>query len=138
MQFKSVSNAISVPMPKVQNFIYLNKEYHNEMIGKLFVKTKGLSKLFETHVAVCTGCEYHSHHFIKAALNGEFENKAIFMGMVEVMTIQNECEQRGVGMQNYKYPHIYDEFCHITAITSPMAYHQFTQHFQGCTVCSFQ
>ncbi|KAJ7875779.1 hypothetical protein B0H14DRAFT_2568628 [Mycena olivaceomarginata] len=47
-------------------------------------------------------------------------------------------EERGVGMQNFKYAPAYDEFCNVVRINSPAAYRALQDHLPGRSERSFR
>ena len=49
---KGFKNALCVPLPAAENYIYLNREYQNTALGQLYTKSKGLSALVQAQVGV--------------------------------------------------------------------------------------
>ncbi|KAJ7844580.1 hypothetical protein B0H14DRAFT_2192547, partial [Mycena olivaceomarginata] len=54
------------------------------------------------------------------------------------MVTKADKEERGVGMQNFKYAPAYDEFCNVLRINSPAAYRAFQEHLPGRSERSFR
>lgn len=54
------------------------------------------------------------------------------------MVTKVDREERGVGMQNFKYAPAYDEFCNVIRVTSPAAYRAFQEHIPARTERNFR
>jgi hypothetical protein len=70
-------------------------------------------------------------------LQGKYDN-AVFNGLVKAMVTKVDPEERGVGMQNFKYAPAYDEFCNIIRINSPAAYRALKDHLPARDERSFR
>ena len=68
--------------------------------------------------------------FALGVLDGKYDEN-IFTGLIEIMMMKQDQEERGVGMQNFKYPPTWDEICNILRIQSPQAYHTLTEKIPG-------
>ncbi|KAJ7842165.1 hypothetical protein B0H13DRAFT_1648885 [Mycena leptocephala] len=54
------------------------------------------------------------------------------------MVTKADKEERGVGVQNFKYAPAYTEFCNVLRINSPPAYRAFQEHLPGRSERSFR
>ena len=54
-------------------------------------------------------------------LSGKHDNK-LFSGLMQAILSKDDRDDRGVGMQNFKYAPAWEELCHIIHIHSPRAY----------------
>lgn len=66
--------------------------------------------------------------FATGVLQGKYRDLRVFTGLVEAMVSRVAREERGVGMQNFKYSPAWDEFVHILKLKSPRA-HQFLANY---------
>lgn len=64
--------------------------------------------------------------------NGKFEGDdcAAFLELVKAMVDAEDRNERGVGMQNFKYGPALLEFAHTCAIMSPTLYRSMQSRFQ--------
>ncbi|KAJ6621927.1 hypothetical protein B0H10DRAFT_1910305 [Mycena sp. CBHHK59/15] len=112
--------AIRLPIPDSENYIYVNEKYRNQDLGEIYARTIGLQEIIET--AVCFDAK--NTPCIKSAqgtLQGKYTDFKVFGGLVEAMIQKVDRLERGVGMQNFKYPPAWDEMAHIVNIHSPRA-----------------
>ena len=58
---------------------------------------------------------------------GKYDNK-VFHGLMEAIVTKYDREERGVGMQNFRYSPAWDELCHIIQIHSPRAYQSLSDY----------
>ena len=72
--------------------------------------------------------------FAQGAIQGKYDNSPIFMGLIHAMVTKVNKEERGVGMQNFKYAPAWDEFVHIVSIHSPRAHKFLREHFPARTI----
>jgi hypothetical protein len=75
--------------------------------------------------------------YAQGVLSGKYDNK-VFDGLVVVVVTKHDCEEHGVGMQNFQYFPAWDEMCHILIIHSPHAYESLSNHLPMHTIRSFQ
>jgi hypothetical protein len=61
-------------------------------------------------------------HFMCQVVAGKLDNKPVFLDLVQVITVQTEQRERGVGLQNMKYPPAFDDWCHELLCICPEAY----------------
>jgi hypothetical protein len=73
-----------------------------------------------------------------AVLQGKFKDCKVFTQLVDAMVNVQDCEERGVGLQNFLYPPVLDEFAHMCAIISPEVYRMLHREFPLCTIHNFQ
>lgn len=60
------------------------------------------------------------------------------MGLVRAMVTKVDKEERGVGMQNFRYSPAWDEFIHIVKIHSSRAHNFLAEHFPARTIRGIQ
>lgn len=70
-------------------------------------------------------------------LNGKYDDK-IFNGLIQAWVQQKEREERGVGMQGFRFSAEYDSFCKGLSIDSPVAYRNFQKFFPAPNQRTFQ
>ena len=75
--------------------------------------------------------------FVCQVVAGHFNDKHVFMDLVHVLVIDAERLERGVGLQNMKYPPAFDDWCHELLCIRPEAYRSFRLQFAGRTERSF-
>lgn len=66
----------------------------------------------------------------RAFLDGRLDDKAVFKGLILAMATQLDREERGVGLQNFKYPPAWEEMCQILRDSSPQTYETLSKHVQ--------
>ncbi|KAK6984122.1 hypothetical protein R3P38DRAFT_3333004 [Favolaschia claudopus] len=115
------------------HFIFTNHRFRNQILGELYGRCVGLREIIEHPDAKHTPCV----RYAEGVLAGKYKNE-VFNGLVEAMATQTDREERGVGMQNFKYAPAYDEFCNIIRINSPAAYRAFQEHLPGRSERSFR
>ncbi|KAJ6612870.1 hypothetical protein B0H10DRAFT_1642815, partial [Mycena sp. CBHHK59/15] len=109
--------AIRLPIPDSENYIYVNEKYRNQDLGEIYARTIGLQEIIETADAKNTPCI----KFAQGTLQGKYTDFKVFGGLVEAMVQKVDRLECGVGMQNFKYPPAWDEMAHIVNIHSPRA-----------------
>jgi len=70
-------------------------------------------------------------------LNGKYDNK-VFNGLMQAVVTKYDKEERGVGMQNFRYAPAWDELCHIISIHSPQTYRSLLEFLPGRSIRSFR
>jgi hypothetical protein len=55
-------------------------------------------------------------------MQGKFQQDDVFAGLIEALILKQSREERGRGMQNFKYAPAYDEWMYILQMHSPSAY----------------
>ncbi|KAJ7874299.1 hypothetical protein B0H14DRAFT_2502092 [Mycena olivaceomarginata] len=130
---KSFKKALKKPAPEPKNYIYTNEQFKNQVLGQIYGRTIGLQDIIEQPNAKDTPCV----RYAQGALQGKYDNK-VFNGLVEAMVTKADREERGVGMQNFKYAPAYDEFCNVVRINSPAAYRALQDHLPGRSERSFR
>jgi hypothetical protein len=70
-------------------------------------------------------------------VTGQLDDKPVFLDLVQVITVETERREWGVGLQNMKYPPACDDWCHKLLCICPEAYCFFCTHLAGHTECSF-
>ncbi|KAK6966380.1 hypothetical protein R3P38DRAFT_2816382 [Favolaschia claudopus] len=115
------------------NYIFTNHLFRNPILGELYGRCAGLREIIEHPDAKNTPCI----RYAQGVLAGKYKNE-VFNGLVEAMVTKTDREERGVGMQNFKYAPAYDEFCNIIRINSPAAYRAFQEHLPSRSERSFR
>ncbi|KAF7364532.1 hypothetical protein MVEN_00322200 [Mycena venus] len=113
------------PACEDKSYIYVNDQYRNQLLGHLFAKSVGLKDIIETADTKNTPCI----RFAQRTLQGKYTEFEAFTGLVEAMVMKTDKLERGVGMQNFKYPPAWDELCHIVKIHRPSAAKALCEHF---------
>lgn len=67
--------------------------------------------------------------FAQGVVNGKYEDKKVFLGLISVFVQAEDKTSRGVGMQNFNYAPGYLEFMHIAYIRSPRTFKFLKSHF---------
>ncbi|CAK5278486.1 unnamed protein product [Mycena citricolor] len=133
-----------------KNYIYTPKEFQNQTLGEIYGRHQGLQAIIEQPVSdkdditACNSCGEIQDakstpciRYAQGVLEGKYTNE-VFNGLVEAMVSTADREERGVGMQNFKYPPAFDEFCNVMRITSPATYRVFKDHLTGRSERSFR
>lgn len=68
--------------------------------------------------------------FVRGVVKGEYDDKLVFLAMIQATVTAHDRESRGVGLQNMSYLPIYEEFTQMVALTSPRTYRLFAPHIQ--------
>ncbi|KIJ59917.1 hypothetical protein HYDPIDRAFT_170487 [Hydnomerulius pinastri MD-312] len=126
--------AIKKPIPSDENYVHVNHHFRPEILGKIYARTVGVREIIETASEERTPCI----QFATGVLQGKFKDLAVFTDLVEVMVSKLDREERGVGMQNFKYAPAWDEFVHIVKIHSPAAHRFLKKHLPARTERSFR
>ncbi|KAJ7488492.1 hypothetical protein B0H11DRAFT_2406543, partial [Mycena galericulata] len=126
--------AIRLPVPDNENYLYVNQQYRNQALGHIYARTIGLKEIIETADAKNTPCI----KFAQGTLQGKYDDFKVFGGLVEAMVQKADRIERGVGMQNFKYPPAWDEMTHIVNIHSPRAAKALREHLPIRTHRSFR
>ncbi|CAK5270401.1 unnamed protein product [Mycena citricolor] len=114
-------------------YIYTPKRFRNQTLGEIYGRHIGLQAIIEQPNAKSTPCI----RYAQGVLEGKYQND-VFNGLVEAMVSKTDREERGVGMQNFKYAPAYDEFCNVMRITSPAAYRIFQDHLPARSERNFR
>ncbi|KAJ7909891.1 hypothetical protein B0H13DRAFT_1616161 [Mycena leptocephala] len=131
---KSFRRALRKKGPaKPENYIFTNQQFRNQVLGELYARIIGLKDIIEHPDAKTTPCI----RYAQGVLSGKYNNE-VFNGLVEAMVTKTDRDERGVGMQNFKYAPAYDEFCNVLRINSPAAYRAFREHRPGRDERSFR
>ncbi|KAF6743414.1 hypothetical protein DFP72DRAFT_827887 [Ephemerocybe angulata] len=107
------------------NAKFIPHRFQNTLIGELFLKCRGLADILNE--------DSKKSPFIKIArayLDGRLEDKQVFKSIITAVATQIDKEERGVGMQNFKYPPAWEEMCQILRDISPQAYEALSKHIQ--------
>lgn len=75
--------------------------------------------------------------YAQGALSGKYDDK-VFGGLVNTMVAKLDCDERGVGMQNFRYAPARDELCHTVKIQSPRAFRALKEYLPVRSERSFR
>ncbi|KAJ3819239.1 hypothetical protein F5880DRAFT_1616648 [Lentinula raphanica] len=123
-------NVLRKEMPPDERYKFNNKIYRNEILAEHFAKCKGLRELFK---AAESGSDSIFVKFAQGAIQGKYADQEVFIGLVRAMVQKIDRDERGVGMQNFKYAPAWDEFVNIISIHSPRAHKFLAHHFAACS-----
>ncbi|KAJ7204641.1 hypothetical protein GGX14DRAFT_569210 [Mycena pura] len=101
------------------------KIYSNPIQSRLVAKYHGLEAFLNERSTLNVFAR-----FAIAVGKGQFDNNQVFLGLVEATQLAQERQVRGVGMQNFKYPPAFREWCAIIHTLSPRTYRNMAQHFR--------
>jgi hypothetical protein len=113
-----------------------------EDLGTKFAKIRGLSELLhEVSSASSLDSDIVTDayqdpqtlmwvQFIRGVVKGEYDDKLVFLAMIQATVTAHNRESHGVGLQNMTYLLIYEEFTQMVALTSPQTYCLFAPHIQ--------
>lgn len=146
LRLKSFRNALKVPMPKKDDYRYLNEKYRNASLGTVYTKAHGISGLIQDKVrsfillfpSIANIMIVQSNprstfvRFAEMVQDGKFDGDdcAAFLELVKAMVDVEDRNERGVGMQNFKYGPALLEFAHTCAIVSPTLYRSLQSQFK--------
>lgn len=79
----------------------------------------------------------HWPQFVQQVVVGNLDNQAIFLDLIQVLTVQAGWQLQRNGLQNMKYPPAFDDWCHELLCICPKAYCLFCKQFAGQSKRSF-
>ncbi|KAF8197121.1 hypothetical protein BJ912DRAFT_923213 [Pholiota molesta] len=132
LSLREFQTAISKPLPANNDCIFVPRRHQNAAIGEIYAKTLGLRDLLSEESS-----ESVFRCFARQFAQGKFDDDEVFTGLVEVMVLRVEREDKGRGMQNMTYPPAFDEWCHELQCLGTAAYESFRRIFGGRSECSF-
>ncbi|KAJ6618982.1 hypothetical protein B0H10DRAFT_1734713, partial [Mycena sp. CBHHK59/15] len=100
-----IKKAICRPTPEDKNYIYVNEQYRNQLLGGIYGNCIDVKEIIEAADAKNTPCIM----FAKGTLQGKCKDFPAFSGLVEAMVMKTDRIERSVGMQNFKYSPAWDE-----------------------------
>ena len=115
-----------------------------EDLGMKFAQIQGLSELLH-EVSFAISSSVNSNivtntyqdpqtsmwvQFIRGVVRGEYDDKLVFLAMIQATVTAHDRESRGVGLQNMTYLPIYEEFTQMVVLTSLQMYRLFAPHIQ--------
>ncbi|KAI0291530.1 hypothetical protein BC826DRAFT_875479, partial [Russula brevipes] len=127
---RAFRNAISREPPKNENRVYIPHTYQPAEVGKMY-KFR-LNNLIDGVRPTSSHTESLTR-FVRQVVEGNLDDKPVFLDLVQVLTIEAERRERGLGLQNMKYPPAFDEWCHELLCIRPEAYRSFRLQFAGRT-----
>ncbi|KAJ3765163.1 hypothetical protein FB446DRAFT_795330 [Lentinula raphanica] len=130
---KSFQNALGHKTPESDNRKHINKRFQNRLLAHQWADANGFKELVESAEA-----DSIYTRFAQGVISGKFDDEGVFLGLIDAMVQKNDKEQRGVGMQNFRYTPEWDQFMHIVSIHSPRTYEFIRSKFPGRTKRSFQ
>ncbi|KAI5884956.1 uncharacterized protein SCHCODRAFT_01176952 [Schizophyllum commune H4-8] len=113
---RAFKTAINKPIPTDENYIYVNKRFRNAAVAKIYARTIGLRSIIEQPDA--KNSMYI--RFAIASLEKKIKND-VLLGLIQPVVTKLDREERGVGMQNFKYAPAWEEVCSIVQMTSKSA-----------------
>ncbi|KAL1684578.1 hypothetical protein GGG16DRAFT_68050 [Schizophyllum commune] len=113
---RSFKTAINKPIPTDENYIYVNKRFRNAAVANIYARTIGLRSIIEQPNA--KNSMYI--RFATASLEKKIDND-VLLGLIQAVVTKLDREERGVGMQNFKYAPAWEEVCSIVQMTSKTA-----------------
>ncbi|KAF8328951.1 hypothetical protein F5887DRAFT_1287968 [Amanita rubescens] len=127
-------SAINRQVKDESNYAFTPKMHRDPVLGQIYARTIGVKEILETpDVAKQSPCV----RYALGVLRGKYNND-VFNGLVEAVVTKYEKEERGVGMQNFKYAPAWDELCHIISTHSPRTYRVLLDFLPGRTIRSFR
>ncbi|KAL1661458.1 hypothetical protein GGF50DRAFT_61078 [Schizophyllum commune] len=110
---RAFKTAINKPIPADENYIYVNKRFRNAAVANIYARTIGLRSIVEQPDA--KNSMYI--RFATASLEKKINND-VLLGLIQAVVTKLDREERGVGMQNFKYAPAWEEVCSIVQMTS--------------------
>ncbi|KIY43701.1 hypothetical protein FISHEDRAFT_52985 [Fistulina hepatica ATCC 64428] len=134
LRSKEFQNALRRDPPKKKkNWRYINKRFLNSVAAEIHARSKDLYTIFSQADAKNTPCIIYA----QAALEGSIKN-TLFASLMDALCSVHEREERGVGMQNFRWPVEWDEFMHIVQIQAPSAAELIGKHLPKRTERSYK
>jgi len=141
--FKRSLRVKPVPLERMK---YIPVKYRGplEDLGAKFASIQGLSELLQEvsstvynpfNAIIETNAQQDQKtsmwvRFVRGVIKGEYDDKLVFLAMIQATVTAHDRESRGVGLQNMTYLPIYEEFTQMVALTSPRTYRLFAPHIQ--------
>ncbi|KAF6765888.1 hypothetical protein DFP72DRAFT_996748 [Ephemerocybe angulata] len=107
------------------HFKFIPLRWQNTLIGELFLRCRELAGILDEDPKRSPLLKV-----ARAFLDGRLEDKAVFKSILIAMATQIDKEERGVGLQNFKYPPAWEEMCQILRDISPQSYEALSKHIQ--------
>ena len=149
---KDFKDALRKPKPEEKNYIYTNHQFRSPLLGQIYARSIGLKELIETPVSFCYFLQRQLLKFqilflqdakrtpcicyAQGVLTGKYDNN-MFHGLMEAIVTKYDREERGVGMQNFRYAPAWDEMCHILKIHSQRVYEALSAYLPARSACNF-
>ncbi|KAG6819326.1 hypothetical protein H0H93_012927 [Arthromyces matolae] len=115
---KKFQNALRITRPPDHLYKYVNLEYRNHALAGIFGRCVGLRELIESDDSQ----KSPMIKYVKGVMSGKYPSNDFFGSLVQVLVLKREKEDRGVGMQGFKYPDSLVEWAHILFTHSRQAY----------------
>jgi hypothetical protein len=138
--------ALRVKPPPLERMKYIPVKYCGSLedLGTKFAKIRGLSELLQEVSSMASSSANYNVvigtyqdpqtsiwvRFVRGVVKGEYDDKLVFLAMIQATVTAHDWESRGVGLQNMTYLPIYEEFTQMVALTSPQTYRLFAPHIQ--------
>ncbi|KAF8877790.1 hypothetical protein BD779DRAFT_1448231 [Infundibulicybe gibba] len=123
---KTFQNLIRISPPPDENYKYINMEYRNEWLGSLYGRSVGLREIMEVRSYYPNLNQDTTNNplikYTKGVISGKYQGNDLFGTLLQAVVVKRDKEQRGVGIQNFKYAPELIEFAHIVHTHSPRAY----------------
>ena len=138
--------ALRVKPPPLERMKYIPVKYCGSLedLGMKFAQIQGLSELLH-EVSFAISSSVNSNivtntyqdpqtlmwvQFIRGVVRGEYDDKLVFLAMIQATVTAHDRESRRVGLQNMTYLPIYEEFTQMVVLTSLQMYRLFAPHIQ--------
>lgn len=143
---EAFGRSLRVKPPPLEAMKFIPIKYRNALadLGTKFAHIQGLSELlkdvssafFSSTIANAMTDTHQDPQtsvwvrFVRGVVGGEYNDKLVFLAMIQATIMAHDRGSRGVGLQNMQYQPIYEEFTQMIALTSPRTYRLFAPHIQ--------
>lgn len=141
LKIKMFKVALKRPIPPPGKSKYTPNIYRDPITGEAFSRHKDVEELVnmvrplsgDMSNSILTSSQKDNMWltFAKRSASGAYKDFSALTGLLQVMKVTEDRRERGVGMQNMKYPEGFDRFCATLAAISPSAYRSFSNVFGG-------
>lgn len=151
LKLNGFNSALNRKVKDETTYIFTPKMYRDPVLGQIYARTVGLKEILET--SVCFTLNYNNCQalmkvsknakttpcvrYAVGVLKGKYDN-AVFNGLLEAVVTKYDKEERGVGLQNFRYAPAWDEMCHIISIQSPRTYRALLEFLPGRSIRNFR
>ncbi|KAI0037793.1 hypothetical protein FA95DRAFT_1684813 [Auriscalpium vulgare] len=125
-KFKSI---ISKPAPANYNYRFVNERFRKDGWAGIVARVRGLQEIVDDPDT----SRSWPVKFAIGVLEGKYTDNEVFVGIVQAMVMRKDREERGVGLQNFKYAPAYDIFSGAMRIESPRTYELLASHIAAPT-----
>ncbi|KAF9780852.1 hypothetical protein BJ322DRAFT_1112246 [Thelephora terrestris] len=123
----SFKRALRVKPAPFERMKFIPAKYRGSLedLGAKFAGIRGLSDLLQDDPQTSMWVR-----FVRGVIKGEYDDKLVFLAMIQATVTAHDRNSRGVGLQNMIYLPIYEEFTQMVALTSPRTYRLLAPHIQ--------